>query len=319
MRETFHGSADLNIAVQNFSQARGNMTADRFRQVETLLKEKLEIYENALAADDRNLSNRINDYMDLHRNLFMGYFRRGQYDEADELINRGKTALENNFHADDQTIAIFLNFFASLYKENKLLNRAIPFYILMIDQLKNHPNKFKYRIAEAQQNVGNMYFFTEQYDKAELNFQLVLDYCEKTNNQNPELCCNAMNNMGALKSSILASEEAIILFKSALALAEKTLNSKNKIIADSLLNIGHYYSSVANFADALGYYERALKIFESNSSLNDRSILKLYFALGRLYSFQEDNEKAFYYTRKAMKGTEKAFGVDDEIVRQLFI
>jgi hypothetical protein len=51
-------------------------------------------------------------------------------------------------------------------KENKLLDRAIPYYILMIDQLKNHPNKFKYRIAEAQQDVGNMYFFTEQYDKA---------------------------------------------------------------------------------------------------------------------------------------------------------
>lgn len=224
IRETLHGSADLNIADQNFRQARDYISAGRLDQAEPLLIETLEIYENALAAGDRNLSNRINDYMDLHRYLFMRYFRKGQYDEADEQINRAKTALENHFHADDQTIALFLNFFASLYKENKLLNRAIPFYILMIDQLKNHPNKFKYRIAEAQQDVGNMYFFTEQYDKAEHYFQQVLDYCEKTNIQNPELCCNAMNNMGTLKSSILASEEAITWFNSALSLAEKTLN-----------------------------------------------------------------------------------------------
>jgi CHAT domain-containing protein len=306
------GSKKLDVAAQRRYQAMGYFSQGDLEKAEPLLIESLKLYKDALEEGRTNLKNQISrEYMEAHRYLYILYSETDRHNEAEQSLNKGIIALAENFNASDQTINAFIK---SIEKFNK--DQANRQYIeqQVASQNRNHPEEGSpYILASKNRVLGNKHFFKQEYDKAEHYFQLVLDYCETSSDQAPDLCCKAMNDMGALKSGIVQSDDGLSYFESALSLAEKHFSPDHIIIADTLVNIGHYYSSVADYKKALPPYKRSLRIFEKSYGPNHPSVLQIHFALGRLYLFEDDIDNASQYTKKAMTGIERTLGTDNGV------
>ncbi|MCD4820352.1 MAG: tetratricopeptide repeat protein [Candidatus Cloacimonetes bacterium] len=149
--------------------------------------------------------------------------------------------------------------------------------------------------AQAMNNIGVAYYFSNDYENALDYFRKSLKIREKIGDINEII--KSLNNIGIAYSDQGKSEEAIIYMERALKIHEK---QNNKIdVANSLLNIGVEYENIGKFNKALEYLLRALKINEEID--NKFGIANSYSTLGIIFKDISNYEKALNHHFKALK------------------
>ncbi|RLD65176.1 MAG: hypothetical protein DRI95_09285 [Bacteroidetes bacterium] len=156
-------------------------------------------------------------------------------------------------------------------------------------QTKNY--KFQ---AIAFKNIGVIYLFTGDYDKAEEFHLKALKIFNSINNTKGISGCH--NNLGmiyGIKGDFILAVEH---YEKSLIIDKKTNNLNG--IASSLINLGNVFQKQGNYNQAIEYYIDVLKIREE---LNDKTgIADVYNNIGALNEKQNEYDNALKNYQKAL-------------------
>ncbi len=144
-------------------------------------------------------------------------------------------------------------------------------------------------IANAQNNIGNIYYFQGDYPAALKNHLSALRIREKINDS--EGIAASYNNLGNVYKSLGDYDKALKYQFESLKI-EKKLGNQNGIAA-SYNNIGIAYQNQKNYDKALEYQLMGLTI---RQKINDKyGLANSYNNLGNIFSSQKNLDKALQY------------------------
>ena len=163
---------------------------------------------------------------------------------------------------------------------------------LEITEKKGTPHS----IAEANSNLGIVYFDMGEYAKANKYFAEALKI-EKTfylkRNHGVDL-----NNKGILLKSVGKYSEALSTLEESIRVAQQVKNTKDEAIAWS--NRALVLRIMGQTTKALGDYQKALKLYEKDKF--KEGIASCYLGIGKLYEIRDLNyQKAYEYYQKAFE------------------
>ena len=159
---------------------------------------------------------------------------------------------------------------------------------------------FKRGVAQASNNIGNIYYNYGSYPKALEYFFMSLKINEELKRKNGIIALLA--NIGNIYKNQADYSKAGDYYIMALKMAEEQKNKHS--IAGLLGNIGGIYEGQKNYPLALDYYLKALKIAEEIEDKNEITIL--HSNIGGIYQNQGNFSKANDYYFKALKMAEMA-------------
>ncbi len=158
---------------------------------------------------------------------------------------------------------------------------------------------FKKGIAQADNNLGNIYLTRACYTKA-LDFYLeALKYDEQIKNKTG--ITTRLSNIGIVYMEEANYPKALDYYFKALKIAEELCNKKLIEICQG--NIGVVYQNQALFPRALEYYFKALAA--AKEIKDDINITRWLGNIGVVYSTQENYSKSLEYYFKALKMAEE--------------
>ena len=167
--------------------------------------------------------------------------------------------------------------------------RALEFYIqkLEIEEKRNNP----YNLASATMNIGIVYVYQEEYDKA-------LYYLRKadsliTANQIKKLEYNIKLNIGDVFEKQNNTDSAFFYFDNALKLAKK-LNDQNRI-GMAMTGLGHTYLKQHNYRQSLQNYNGGLSYLKMAD--NDDIMCEAALGLAKLYKEINNKDSAIWFAR----------------------
>lgn len=167
--------------------------------------------------------------------------------------------------------------------------RALEFYIqkLKIEEKRNNP----YNLASATMNIGIVYVYQEEYDKA-------LYYLRKadsliTANQIKKLEYNIKLNIGDVFEKQNNTDSAFFYFDNALKIA-KNLDDQN-LIGLAMTGLGHTYLKQHNYRQSLQNYNGGLSYLKMAD--NDDIMCEASLGLARLYKEIYNRDSAIWFAR----------------------
>ena len=163
---------------------------------------------------------------------------------------------------------------------------------LEITEKKGTPHS----IAEANSNLGIVYFDMGEYAKANKYFAEALKI-EKTFNLKRNHGVD-LNNKGILLKSVGKYSEALSTLEESIRVAQQVKNIKDEAIAWS--NHALVLRIMGQTTKALHDYQKALKLYEKDKF--KEGIASCYLGIGKLYEIRDLNyQKAYEYYQKAFE------------------
>ncbi|WP_439185590.1 tetratricopeptide repeat-containing sensor histidine kinase [Carboxylicivirga taeanensis] len=145
--------------------------------------------------------------------------------------------------------------------------------------------------AEAYNNLGMGYYFTNDYERLRENYRKsIKEYRLIGDNQ-------SMSTLSSTYFRLSQSEKALKNYKRSLNLY---INEKNWVkIAETYKNMADVYKNIADYPQALIFYEKALKIVEEEEGDEAKSeLIRLLDQIGQIWFYQKEYDTALiYFTR----------------------
>lgn len=111
-------------------------------------------------------------------------------------------------------------------------------------------------VASINSNLGYIYLYLSDYQRALYYYQQAIKLNQKTNNE--EQLVADYNSMGLISSALYKNKEALQYYEKAIHLAKKLNNRTIYAYANS--NSGSIYQNMGQYSKALDYHFKALKI-----------------------------------------------------------
>ncbi|HYG51901.1 MAG TPA: tetratricopeptide repeat protein [Flavobacteriales bacterium] len=156
-----------------------------------------------------------------------------------------------------------------------------------------------YGQAIIQQNLGNAYLSTSQFDIARLCYNKSLELARKLKDK--LLQSDALNGLGSFYDGLSQYDKAIKCYLKSIKLAEEAGDSIG--VAYTLVNVGVVYSNIEQRDQALIYYTESLNLLKL---LNDKFGLgSVYGNIGNAYKDQKQYGEALKNLELSVKYLEE--------------
>ncbi len=167
--------------------------------------------------------------------------------------------------------------------------RALAFYIqkLQLEEKRNNP----YNLASATMNIGIVYVYQEEYNKALFYFSKADSLI--TANNITKLAYNIKLNIGDVYDKQNMTDSAYFYFASANQIADK-MQDKNRI-GMAMTGLGHTYLKQHNYQQSLQNYEQALTYLKLEN--NEDIMCEAALGLANLYKETNRYDSAIWYAR----------------------
>jgi class 3 adenylate cyclase/tetratricopeptide (TPR) repeat protein len=182
------------------------------------------------------------------------------------------------------------------YYKNDLLYNNIDSALTLANLQLEYAKKKNYRkeIASAINNIGIIYYFKSDKDKALEYFNKAVSLYKENNE--PEKAAGTYTNMGVIYKTKGDYLKALESYKLAL---KNTKADEYELIGANNTNIGNVYSMQNDYIRAIDYLEIGLK--NHKLAKNDRGVANTLSSIGTVYYEKGEYEKAIDYQHKALE------------------
>ena len=185
---------------------------------------------------------------------------RGQYADAEPLLQRALTITENQVGLVHPDTAGRLNNLAELYRKQGRYAEAESLYQRALTIAKKQLGPEHLQTAISLNNLAELYRQQGRYMDAEPLYQRALAICEEQLGHEHSQTAIILHNLALLYQSQGRYAEALPLLQRALPIAEKQWGPTHPYTAASLLGLGGLYRLQGHYAKAEPLYQRALSI-----------------------------------------------------------
>jgi len=170
-------------------------------------------------------------------------------------------------------------------------------------------------VADALNSLATLYYYNDEYAKAESLWQRALAILEKTlGPENPKVAA-ALGNLGHVYQALGDYEKAELAQQRTLAIFEKALGPESPEVAQALNNFASFYTLIrVDYLRAEPMLKRALAIREKVFGPESPAVAGVLDHLGNLYRAQCEYEKAEPVQLRALDIFEKTLGPEDREV-----
>ncbi len=249
----------------------------------------MELKESHLAADDPNLARTYNNLGNLYRVM-------GKSDLAMFYYQKAESIFKVKLGPHDLLVGKLYSNEGIIYTRYGDYSKALQYFNQALTIFDNEEAYYE-EIASAYNNMGNVYFFQENYEKAlncytlsasarENNVSLfksrsysniALCYNELGQYENArqyhQLSINCLKELYGINHYLLAAEyqnfgtfhvklgelsKGLELYLHAYKIFKHNYGEKHPVVAECLSSVGNIYALEQNYYTALGYYQQAL-------------------------------------------------------------
>ena len=240
--------------------------------------------------------------------------------EAYERLGLLYDNLGNLYKHQEMAVKVFsgreeaLNSCLSLPAESKTISRNIRnlakaqelYQKSLKIRLEINPESSK--IAETYNNLGLLYDYLGDFQKAEENLQKALEIRLKVFGPNHPSTATTYNNLGLLSFNMGNYQTAEDFYNKALGIRLEKFGEKHAETATSYNNLGLLYETMRNYQRSKENLRRALRIFRNLFGENHGGTATSYNNLGLLCESMGKIEKAEEYYLKSLKIREFLYG-----------
>jgi CHAT domain-containing protein/Tfp pilus assembly protein PilF len=293
--------------LQGAQKLRGESTkllkAGKYDEALQLLERALEISENNLEPNHRDIAFTLNSLASL-------YLNKSRYAKAEPLFQRAVAIKEKVMGPEHPSVANSLMYLAILCrmrgeyeKSEPLFERALRIYQKELGQ--EHPN-----VGILFNNLALLYRDKGDYAKAEPLLQRALAIKEKVVGPEHPLVAGSLHNLALLYNDKADYAKAEPLFQRALNIWEAAQGSNLTDVALALNGLAHLYNSKGQYAMAESLLQRALAILEKARGPETLSIATPLTGLADLYRLKGDYAKVESLYGRALALIEKVNGTE---------
>ena len=302
----FTEAAHLLNRVGKYLQERG-----RYSEAEPLLKQALDIYEQALGAEHLDVAESLSD-------LATVYSKQDKYAQAETLNQRSLAIREKLLEPEHPKVASSLNNLALLYQEEGEYIQAELLYQRVLAIYEHTLGPEHSEVAISLNNLALVYEKQGKYAEAEALNRRSLAIRQKNLGAEHPGVATSLNNLALVCEKQGKYTEAETLFQQALAILGKTLGPEHPNVASSLSNLADVYRALGKYAEAESLHLQALAIREKLLGPTHHHVAFSLNKLARLYAQQGKYAQAKPLYQRALTIREKALGAKHpEVARTL--
>ena len=196
---------------------------------------------------------------------------------------------------ESRSLGILANNFSKIGNYTK----ALELYLakLKLEEKRNSPRN----MASALMNIGTVYIFQEEYDKA-LSYLFKADSLIKLRNIEDLKYYSAVN-IGDTYNRMKMADSAFLYFNRSLEEAYKTEDID--LIGSSLTGLGHSYMGMGKYEQSRQSYLIAIKNLQEAN--DDEILCEATLGLAKLYQVQNKNDSAAWYGLISLQTAGKGF------------
>ena len=210
----------------------------------------------------------------------------------------------------DEKYERLLDDYASFLYDYGLYKEAEPVYLRLIALREQLYGEEHADTAESYNNIGALYNYQGNYDKALKYHRKALDIRERILDSDHPDTATSYNNIGFAYNGQGDYAKALEYHKKALDIYERVLGPDHPHTANSYNNIGEIYREQGDNDKALEYFGKALDIWERVLGSDHPDTATSYNNIGLVYHEQGDYAKALEYHKKALDICERVLGPD---------
>jgi len=199
----------------------------------------------------------------------------------------------NNLPLDEIIALLDISPYDNFVDKKIYVNRAE----YWITNYKNEDAKY----ALLLNNLGRVYNFLGEYEKAELLYEKALKIREELLGEKHSDTARSYNNLANVYHLKGEYEKAELLYEKALKISEEVLGEKHPDTASSYNNLASLYDSKGEYEKAEPLFEKALKIREEVLGEKHPDTATSYGNLGLLYRDKKLCRKAKEFLEKCIE------------------
>jgi len=166
---------------------------------------------------------------------------------------------------------------------------------LQIEEKRKTPRN----LASVLMNIGIIYVFQEEYNKA-LEYYSKADAVVEKNNIE-DIKYNTALNIGDAYNRLNISDSAYLYFNKSLELAK--ISNDGDLIGTSMTGLGHSYMKLGNYSQSLLNYQQAIKLLKQAE--DDETLCEASLGLAKLYDKLENPDSAKLYANLSLSIAKK--------------
>ncbi|MEO1514461.1 MAG: tetratricopeptide repeat protein [Bacteroidota bacterium] len=218
--------------------------------------------------------------------------KKGAFEEADRDLQQAAKLFEKE--GDFLQLADVLQAQGNIFRRQSKLPKALKAYIRCAELRRDH-NASPSNLASSYTNIGNIYYFSGEYDKAIENYQIVLQSNRK--HDDLEGVVRIYNNLFAVAYAQEQYDLGINYLETALHLSDSLHLRFFK--AANLTNLGEVYRTKGQFRKAMQYTEAALDLY---TELDDKARIAMVLKnMGLICEELGDPSQAIRYYRESLQ------------------
>jgi len=213
----------------------------------------------------------------------------------------------------------------SLHEARKLRTQVMQFYPVLnknaeslleraLAIVEKELGPYDISMAGFLKDLGDVYFFRNDAEKARPLFERALSICEKEfGPEHPRTggVAQSLANLYLYEGELVKADQMV---RRALNISEKTLGPEHPQVARCLLTLGILNSDRRDLVKAEQLYQRALSIVEKTEGTEGLSYGQLQNNLGLIYLHRRDYEQAEPFLQRALKVEAKLLGEEHPFV-----
>ncbi len=297
------GSSDRQLLRADglVEEASSFFEAGTYGQAEPLMRQALELYEEALGPDHLEVASCLNGLATLSQ-------RQGRYAVAEPLYQRALTIRESSLGPEHPQVADTLIDLAVLFWRQGRYAEAEPLYkrVTEIDEKTlgpNHPF-----LANGLNNLGVLYWRQGRYREAEALHQRALTIREQALGPEHPRVASSLNNLAVLYDDQGRYAEAEPLLLRVVEIDRKTVGPEHPNLGESLDNLAAHYRLQERYEEAEPLHRQALEIREKALGPDHPRVATSLNNLSALLNKMERYSEAEPLLRRALALQEEALG-----------
>ena len=175
--------------------------------------------------------------------------------------------------------------------------QVLAFYLkkLKIEESSNKP----YNLASVTMNIGLVYIYREEYDKA--LYYLIKADSIITKNNFLDLLFNIKINLGEIYNRKNKTDSAFFYFSKSLEYARLLKN--DDLIGNSLTGMAQVYSKMGDLKNALPTFKKAIEFL--NETHDEDILSEATLSLAKLYKTLQQTDSAIFYAKYSLSLAKK--------------
>jgi CHAT domain-containing protein len=244
----------------------------------------------------------VSQNMILRSDLAVLFVGLGKYEKAEATLSDLLSYAETEFGKQSNEYAHAANVIAIYYGSLQQYGQAEEYIQTALAILEKN-NRESVEYLETMNSLGNIYYYTGRYIKADSVYSLVIEQTEKKFGKDLPVYNFSFNGKAITAIELNQYEKAIHILNQIRAMDEKKGNTKTGSYATTLNNIAGAYERSGKPDSAEYFFLRSLKVNEEVFGKEHTEYKKVCFNLANLYWETSRTQDALQYFELGMTTT----------------